>query len=189
MPDPKTTVRERAFMTGIVPALPETLRGLAWDVERWQRDQGSVARDLEARICAALLSHRGWEYVPPRPAVPARKDGRKIVERERSYVGPRIARTWTTPGDARGWGASNGSEESPAPQILTDIGQAFGLLHGRVLLHLSDIGADGLPCAHVAGGERGAMHAEGKGIGGATLAATLVAAVLRCEAMDREARV
>jgi hypothetical protein len=30
------------------------------------------------------------------------------------------------------------------------------------------------------------MRAEGKGIGGATLAATLVAAVLRCEAMARE---
>lgn len=174
-------MRERAFTTGLIPADPATLRGLAWDVERWQRDQGAVARDLEARICAALLSHHGWEYVPPRPHVPAKKDGRKIVERERPAVGPRIARSYRCESGC-------GSEESPAPQILTDIGQAFGLLHGRVLLHLSDISADGLSSAHVAGGERSAMGAEGKAHGGATLAATLVAAILRCEAMDREAR-
>jgi hypothetical protein len=179
-PEQKGT-RTRTYTTGLVPADPETLRGLAWDVERWQRDQGGVARDLEARICAALLSHHGWEYVPPRPYVPARKEGRKIVERERPPVGPRIARSYR-------YDSGCGSEESPAPQILTDIGQAFGLLHGRVLLHLSDIGADGLPYAHVAGGERSAMGAEGKAMGGATLAATLVAAVLRCEAMDRETR-
>lgn len=174
-------MRERTFTTGLIPADPAAMRGLAWDVERWQRDQGGIARDLEARICAALLSRQGWEYVAPRPAVPARKEGRKIVERERPYIGPRIARTYRYENGC-------GSEESPAPQILTDIGQAFGLLHGRVLLHLSDIGADGLPCAHVAGGERSAMGAEGKAMGGATLAATLVAAILRCEAMDREAR-
>ena len=174
-------MRERTFTTGLIPADPATLRGLAWDMERWQRDQGGAARDLEARICAALLSHHGWEYVPPRPHVPAKKDGRKIVERARPPVGPRIARSYRYESGA-------GSEETQAPQILTDIGQAFGLLHGRVLLQLSDIGADGLPYAHVAGGERSAMGAEGKAMGGATLAATLVAAVLRCEAMDREAR-
>lgn len=174
-------MRERTFTTGLIPADPATLRGLAWDVERWQRDQGGAARDLEARICAALLSHHGWEYVPPRPHVPAKKDGRKIVERARPPVGPRIARSYRYESGA-------GSEETQAPQILTDIGQAFGLLHGRVLLQLSDIGADGLPYAHVAGGERSAMGAEGKAMGGATLAATLVAAILRCEAMDRDVR-
>lgn len=179
-------MNERTYTTGLVPASPADLRGLAWDVERWQRDQGGAARDLEARICAALLSHRGWEYVAPRPFVPAVKEGRKIVQREKLPAGARIARRWTTPGNERGWGASNGSEEAPAPQILIDIGLAFGLLHGRVLLHLSDISADGLPCAHVAGGARRAMGAEGKAMGAATLAATLVAAILRCEATDRE---
>lgn len=174
-------MRERTYTTGLVPASPDNLRGLAWDVERWRCDQGAAARDLEARICASLLSHHGWEYVAPRPHVPAKRDGRKIVERERPYIGPRIARSYRYESGA-------GSEETPAPQILTDIGQAFGLLHGRVLLHLSDISADGLSSAHVAGGERSAMGAEGKAHGGATLAATLVAAILRCEAMDREAR-
>lgn len=173
--------RNRTYTTGLVPASPSDLRGLADEVERWQRSDIPTARDLDARICAALLSHNGWEYVPPRPYVPARKEGRKIVERARSPVGPRIARHYH-------YNNGCGSEESPAPQILTEIGQAFGLLHGRVLLHLSDISADGLPAAHVAGGERSAMGAEGKAYGAATLAATLVAAILRCEAMDREVR-
>lgn len=170
-------MRERTFTTGLVPATPEALRGLAWDVEHWKRDDPAVARELEARICAALLSHHGWEYVAPRPHVPARREGRKIVERERPYIGPRIVRIYRYENGA-------GSEETPAPQILTDIGQAFGLLHGRALIYLSDIGADGLPMAHVGGGAE--MRAEGKATGAATLAATLVAAILRCEATDRE---
>lgn len=174
-------MRERTFTTGLIPAAPSELHHLAAAAEHWQRGDISACRDLEARICAALLSHQGWEYVAPRPYVPPVKQGRKIVERERPPVGSRIARAYRYESGA-------GSEETQAPQILTDIGQAFGLLHGRVLLHLSDIGADGLPCAHVAGGERSEMGAEGKAMGGATLAATLVAAVLRCEAMDREAR-
>lgn len=174
-------MRERTFKTGLVPAALRELHRLAAAAEHWQRGDISTGRDLEARICAALLSHHGWEYVAPRPYVPPVKQGRKIVEKERPPVGARIARSYRYESGA-------GSEEAPAPQILTDIGQAFGLLHGRVLLQLSDIGADGLPYAHVAGGERSAMGAEGKAMGGATLAATLVAAILRCEAMDRDAR-
>lgn len=175
----------KAYSTGLTPATPADLRGLAWDVEQWRRGDFVGARDLEARICAALLSHQGWEYVPRRDYEPPVREGRKIVKRAVEGVGPRIYRAYFSPGDATGYGRMSGQEEAPAPQILSDIGQAFGLLHGRVLIALSDIAGDGLSFAHVGGGE--AMRADGKSYGCATLAATLVAAVLRCEAMEREA--
>jgi hypothetical protein len=176
--------RERIYRTGQHQATPEELHALADEALGWLRNDTSTQRDLEARICAAVLSHHGWEYVPPRPYVPARKEGRKIVERERPPVGPRIGRSYYEQ-DETGRVTMSGSEESRAPEILTDMGQTFGLLHGRVLLHLSDISGDGLPAAHVGGGPD--MLAEGKAYGAGTLAATLVAAILRCEAMVRKA--
>ena len=175
---------DRTYSTGLVPATSADLYHLADAAERWQRGDVSAARDLECRIFAAMLSHQGWEYVAPRPAVPAVKEGRKIVKREVRATGPGIRRHWTTPGDERGWGRSSGSEETRPPAILTDMREAWGWLHGRVLITLSDIGADGMALAHVCGGE--GMRAEGKAMGGATMAATLTAAVLRCEAMARE---
>lgn len=175
---------DRIYSTGQIPASPRELRGLADDAERWRRD--TYAGDIEARIIAALLSHHGWDYEPATPYVPPVKEGRKIVKRATPARSPGIVRQWRTPRDARGWGQSSGIESTAAPAILREIGLAFGLMHGRVLLHLSDISGDGLSAAHVGGGE--GMRAEGKAYGGATLAATLVAAILRCEAMDREAR-
>lgn len=168
---------ERIYTTGVAPATPDVLRGLAWDVERWKRDE--YAGDLEARVIAALLSHLGWEYRAGTPAVPAVKQGRKIVGRAKPAMPPMIYRHYR-------YTSHNGSgiESCPSPQILRDIGQAFGLMTGRVLLHLSDISGDGLSAAHVGGGPN--MAAEGKAYGGATLAATLVAAILRCEARARE---
>ncbi len=174
----------RTYSTGLVPATPSVLHHLAAAAEHWQRGDLAACRDLECRIVAAMLSHQGWEYGAPRAYVPPVKEGRKIVQKAREAVGPRIMRLYSEPGDGRGYHGRSGGEECRAPEMLSDIGQAFGLLHGRVLIYLSDIGADGLPMAHVGGGDD--MKAEGKGIGGATLAATLVAAVLRCEAMVRE---
>ncbi len=174
----------RTFSTGLMPATPDDLRGLAYDAERWQRNDLASACELEARICAALLSHQGWEYVAPVPYAPPVKKGRQIVQKAREAVGPRIRRAYSEPGDGRGYGGMSGSDEARPPPVLRDIAQAWGLLHGRVLLHLSDISADGLPAAHVGGGD--AMLAEGKAHGGATVMATLVAAILRCEAMARE---
>ncbi len=175
----------RTYSTGLVPASPGSLRSLAYEAERWQRNDLAGACDLEAHICAALLSHQGWEYVAPVPYAPPVKEGRKIVQKAREAVGPRIRRAYSEPGNDRGYGGMSGSEEARPPQVLRDIAQAWGLLHGRVLLHLSDISAEGLPSAHVGGGE--GMRAEGKAHGGATVMATLVAAILRCEAMDRDA--
>jgi hypothetical protein len=175
----------RTYSTGGVPATSAELRALALAAEQRQRNDTIGARDLECRICAALLSHHGWEYVPARPYEPPIREGRKIVKRAVEGIGPRIRRHYSEPGDGRGYGGMSGSEEAPAPQILTDIGQAFGLLHGRVLIHLSDITADGLNEAHVGGGEN--MMAKGSAHGGATIAATLVAAILRCEAEARGA--
>lgn len=175
----------RTYSTGLVPATASDLYHLADAAEHWQRNDLSACRDLECRICAALLSHQGWEYVEPRPYEPPVKEGRKIVQKAREAIGPRIRRHYSAPGDARGYGRMSGSEEARAPEVLTDIGVAFGLMHGRLLINLSDIGADGLALAVVRGGE--GMLAEGQGMGGATLAATLMAAILRCEAMAREA--
>jgi hypothetical protein len=176
----------RTYSTGLVPATPHDLRSLADAAEQWQRADVVARQDLECRICAALLSHQGWEYVPARAYVPAVKVGRKIVEKEKLPIGARIRRHYSEPGDGKGYGGMSGGEECCAPGILHNIGQAFGLLHERVLIHLSDVSADGLPAAHVGGGKD--MLAEGQAFGGATLAATLVAAILRCEAAAREAR-
>jgi hypothetical protein len=173
----------RTYSTGLTPATPAHLRDLADATERWERRDITQSRELESRICAAMMQHNGWEYVPPRPYEPPVKEGRKIVTRAKEAIGPRIRRSYTERDDT-GRTTMVGGEESRAPEVLTDIKQAFGFLHKRVLITLSEIGADGLPLAHVGGGE--GMRAEGKGIGGATMAATLVAAVLRCEAMERE---
>lgn len=174
---------ERVYSTGLIPASPAELRGLAYDVERWNPD--NYARDLEARICAALMSDDGWDYQPEKPYQPPVKEGRKIVRKAVNAVGPRIYRHWTTPGDGRGFHGSSGFEEARAPAVLTDMAMAWGLLsRGYVLLHLSDISADGLPAAHVSGGPE--MRAEGKAHCTATTPAALVAAILRCEALARE---
>ena len=174
---------ERVYSTGLIPASPAELRGLAFDVEHWTRD--AYAGDLEARICAALMSADGWDYQPEKPYQPAVKEGRKIVRKAVYAVGPRIYRHWTTPGDGRSFYGSIGSEETRAPSLLTQMQMAWGLMdRGYVLIHLSDISGNGLPAAHVGGGPE--MRAEGKAFGAATTEATLVAAILRCEAMARE---
>lgn len=174
---------DRKYSTGLIPAAPSELRGLAYDVERWKRD--TYATDLEARICAALMSADGWDYQPEKPYQPAVKEGRKIVRKAVFAVGPRIYRQWTTPGDGRSFYGSSGIEEVRAPNVLTQMQMAWGLMgRGYVLIHLSDISGNGLPAAHVGGGPK--MLAEGKAFGAATTEATLVAAILRCEAMARE---
>lgn len=175
----------RTYRTGLVPATPAELRGLADEAERIQGGDYIAARDLEARICAAMMQRQGWEYEPEQPYQPPVKEGRKIVKKAVPGIGPRIRRSYTETDDA-GRVTMTGGESSRAPEVLTDIKQAFGFLHGRVLITLSDIGADGLNLAHVGGGD--GMTCEGKGMAAATLAAALVAACLRCEAMARGPR-
>jgi hypothetical protein len=174
----------RTYRTGLVPATPADLRGLAFDIERWQRNDYAGARDLEARVCAAMMQPQGWEYVPAQDYQPPVREGRKIVKKAVEGIGPRIRRSYSESDDT-GRVTMSGGEISRAPEVLVDIKQAFGFLHRRVLVTLSDIGADGLALAHVGGGD--GMACEGKSIGAATLPAAVVAACLRCAAMEREA--
>ena len=173
----------RTYSTGLTPATASDLHHLAAAAEHWQRGDLSAARDLEARICAAMMQPHGWEYEPPQAYQPPVREGRKIVKKAVEGIGPRIRRSYTERDD-KGRVTMSGGESSRAPEVLTDIKQAFGFLHGRLLITLSDIGADGLNLAHVCGGPE--MRCEGKGMCAATLAAALVAACLRCAAMERE---
>lgn len=172
----------RTYSTGKHRATPAELRDLARSVECLSATPAITdAADLEARICAALLAT--WDYVPPRPAAEERRERRKIVQRYQPPVGPRIYRQWTTPGDERGRGRSSGSEEARAPSILRDMGQAWGLLHKRILVHLSGITGEGMAHAVVAGSVD--PPTQGTAFAADPIKA-LVAAVLYAEAEVRE---
>lgn len=176
-------------LTGQTAASPDELRALATRCETvptkglpWLE-----AADLNARICAALLP--GWDYVPERPAVPEERapDGPrgrrgKVIKPGVSALAAQIKRTTRTTypkGEP-----SYSHESAPAPKVISDIAQVWGLLHGRLLLALYDVG-DGFASARVAHAGQPAIYAEGCG---ATAILSLCAAILRCEANAREAR-
>jgi len=139
----------------------------------WRPGIAAETAALNARICAALLWQRGWEYEPAIAHAPAVREGRRIAQKE---VRRRLA------GIRRHYRHESGAgmESTPAPDVLSDIAVAWHLLNGRVLIHLSDIAGDGLPHAKVGGGD--GMMAIGEAYGGASAVSTLVAAILRCEA-------
>lgn len=141
----------------------------------WRPGIAAETAALNARICAALLWQRGWEYEPAVAYAPAVREGRRIVQKE---VRGRLA------GIRRHYRHQSGAgmESTAAPDILSNIGVAWYLLNGRVLIHLSDIAGDGLPHAKIGGGE--GMMAIGEAYGGASAVSTLVAAILRCEAHE-----
>ncbi len=160
------------YTTGRRPTAEE-LHELADLALCWRPGIAAETAALNARICAALLWHRGWEYEPAVPYEPEVREGRRIV---RKAVRGRLA------GIHRHYRYENGvgSEATSAPAFLSDVSAAWHLLNGRVLIHLSDIAGDGLPHAKVGGGE--GMTALGEAYGGASAVSTLVAAILRCEA-------
>lgn len=164
--------RETHYTTGRQHTADE-LHELADMVLCWRPGIAAETAALNARVCAALLWQRGWEYEPAVAYAPVVREGRRIV---RKAVSPRLA------GIRRHWrhGHGVGMESTPAPALLSDIAGAWHLLNGRVLIHLSDIAGDGLPHAKVGGGE--GMMAIGEAYGGASAISTLVAAILRCEA-------
>lgn len=151
----------------------EELHDLADLALCWRPGIAAETAALNARICAALLWRRGWEYEPAVAYQPPVREGRRIVQKE---MRGRLA------GILRHYHYENGagSESTSAPLFLSEIAAAWHLLNGRVLIHLSDIAGDGLPHAKVGGGE--GMMAIGEAYGGASAVSTLVAAILRCEA-------
>lgn len=175
--------------TGQVPAAPDELRALATRCEdaRATKLTWLEAADLNARICAALLP--GWEYAAEVAAVPQERapDGPrgrqgKVIRPYRSALPAHITKTTRTTYPKGSPSYSHAS--SAAPKVTTDIAQAWGLLHGRLLLHLYDVG-DGFAAARVAPVGHPAIYAEGCG---ATAILSLCAAILRCEASVREAQ-
>lgn len=164
--------RETHYTTGRQHTADE-MHELADLVLCWRPGIAAETASLNARVCAALLWHRGWEYEPAVAYAPAVRKGRRIVQKE---VRGRLA------GIRRHYRHQSGvgMESTPAPAILSDIAVAWHLLNGRVLIHLSDIAGDGLPHAKVGGGE--GMTAIGEAYGGASAVSTLAAAILRCEA-------
>jgi hypothetical protein len=129
----------------------------------------------------------GLDYVPATPAQPEQRapagprGGRgKVIK---PYVGARPAHIRRTTRTIYPRGEPSYSyESSPAPAVISDIAQAWGLLHGRLLLHLYDTG-DGFASARVAHRGTPAIYAEGCGC---TAILSLCAAILRCEASVRE---
>jgi hypothetical protein len=175
-------------LTGQAAATPDELRALATRCEMvpakglaWLE-----AADLNARICAALLP--GWDYVAETPAVPEERapDGPrgrkgKVIKPGRAAQPAHIKRTTRT---SYPKGSPSYSHESaPAPKVISDIAQAWGLLHGRLLLALYDA-RDGFASARVAHAGQPAIYAEGCAV---TAILSLCAAILRCEASVREA--
>ena len=169
------TDKHEAYYTTGRQHTAEELHELADLVLCWRRGIAAETAALNARVCAALLWQRGWEYEPAIAYAPAVREGRRIVQKE---VRGRLA------GIRRHWRHQSGvgMESTPAPDVMSDIAAAWHLLNDYVLIHLSDIVADGLPHAKVGGGE--GMMATGEAYGGASAVSTLVAAILRCEAMN-----
>lgn len=144
------------------------------------------AAELNARICEALMP--GWEFAPAVPSVPEEREpdgprGRKgkIIKSRRPELPAHIRKT-TRISYPKG-AATYRYQSSPAPKVTTDIAQVWGLLHGRMLLHLFDVG-NGFAEARVAPLGHPRIYAEGCG---ATAILSLCAAILRCEASVREA--
>lgn len=172
-------------LTGQQPATPAALRALASRCEdaNATRPTYNERAEIDALIWAALLP--GWDFVAEVAAVPEERapDGPrgrkgKVLKPRRPLQPAHIRRTTRTTYPKGNPHFSH--ESSPAPQVTTQIAAAWWLLHGRVLLHLYDIG-DGFAAARVAAS---GVYAEGCG---ATAILSLCAAILRCEASVREA--
>lgn len=172
-------------LTGQQPAAPDALRALAnrCEAANAARPTYNERAELDALICAALLP--GWEFAPEVAAVPEERapDGPrgrrgKLLKAGRPLLPAHIRRVTRTsyPKGSPSWS----HESIPAPKVTTQIAAAWGLLHGRLLLHLNDTG-DGFAGARVAAS---GVYAEGAG---ATAILSLCAAILRCEAGVRDA--